>query len=101
MNAVIMDNVIIGDGCVVGALCFVAAETVVPDRKVIVGNPAKIVKDVTEEMIKWKTEGTKLYQQLPKDCFETLKPCLPLKSASLFNNALPHLNYKPLNKKKS
>lgn len=101
MNAVIMDNVVVGDECIIGALTFVQAEMIIPKRKVVVGNPAKIVKDVTEEMIKWKTEGTKLYQQLPKDCFETLKPCLPLKSASLFNNALPHLSYKPLNKKKS
>lgn len=101
MNAVIMDNVVVGDECIIGALTFVQAEMIIPKRKVVVGNPAKIVKDVTEEMIKWKTEGTKLYQQLPKDCFETLKPCLPLKSASLFNNALPHLNYNPLNKKKS
>lgn len=43
--------------------------------------------------------GDKIISATTKDCFETLKPCLPLKSASLFNNALPHLSYKPLNKK--
>lgn len=79
MNAVIMDRVKIGDGCVVGALCFVPADMIVPDRKIVVGNPAKIVKDVSEEMLAWKTEGTKLYQQLPQDLRNTLKPCEPLR----------------------
>ena len=50
----------------------------IPERKVIVGNPAKIVKDVSDEMIEWKTQGTKLYQQLPADCKATLKACEPL-----------------------
>lgn len=79
MNAVIMDDVVVGDECIVGALSFISAETIVPNRKVIVGNPAKIIKDVSDEMITWKTKGTELYQQLPKDCYETLKVCEPLR----------------------
>jgi len=31
-------------------------------------------------MIAWKTEGTKLYQQLPKQLFESLKAVEPLRS---------------------
>jgi len=79
MNAVIMDNAHIGDNSIVGALCFVPAETIIPEGKVVVGNPAKIVKDTSDEMIKWKSEGTKLYQQLPADCKTTLKACDPLR----------------------
>lgn len=79
MNSVIMDNVQIGDNCIIGALSFVAADTIIPERKVLVGNPAKIVKEVSDEMISWKTEGTRLYQQLPADCHKTLKPCKPLR----------------------
>ncbi len=79
MNSVVMDNCVIGDECVVGALCFVPADTVIENRKVVVGNPAKVIKDVSDEMISWKTEGTKLYQQLPKDCYDSLKPCEPLR----------------------
>jgi carbonic anhydrase/acetyltransferase-like protein (isoleucine patch superfamily) len=74
-----MDNVVIGDECIVGSLTFVAADTIIPNRKVVVGSPAKIVKDVSDDMIKWKTLGTKLYQQLPADCKATLKPCEPLR----------------------
>jgi carbonic anhydrase/acetyltransferase-like protein (isoleucine patch superfamily) len=65
MNAVIMDNAVVGSGCIVGALCFVPTDMIIPDRKVVVGNPAKIVKDVSDEMLSWKSEGTALYQQLP------------------------------------
>ena len=50
---------------------------VVADRKVIVGNPCKIIKDVSEEMIAWKNEGTKIYQNLPMDCHKSLKETEP------------------------
>jgi len=79
MNAVIMDNVVVGDECIVGALCMVPAEMKIPNRKVVVGNPAKIVKDVSDEMIAWKTEGTRLYQALPDQLRQSLKPCEPLR----------------------
>lgn len=78
MNAVIMDDVEIGDECIVGALSFVNANTIIPKRSLVVGNPARIIKEVSDEMINWKTKGTQLYQQLPKDCFETLVACDPL-----------------------
>lgn len=81
MNAVVMDNVVVGDNCIIGALCFVPADMIIPEKKVVVGNPAKIVKDVTDEMISWKTQGTKLYQQLPAECKATLKACEPLREA--------------------
>jgi len=79
MNAVIMDDVEIGDECIIGALSFVPAKMIIPNRKLVVGNPAKIIKDVSDEMIQWKTMGTSLYQSLPKECHETLRPCEPLK----------------------
>jgi len=84
MNSVVMDNCEIGDECIIGALCFVPAETIIPKRKVVVGNPAKIIKPVSDEMIAWKTQGTKLYQQLPQDCFDTLKECEPLRRQPAF-----------------
>ena len=65
MNAVVMDRATIGSGSIVGALCFVPAEMQVPERSVVVGNPAKIVKEVSDEMLAWKSEGTALYQRLP------------------------------------
>ncbi|MCB9190473.1 MAG: transferase hexapeptide repeat family protein [Flavobacteriales bacterium] len=73
MNAVVMDDAEVGEDSIVGALCFVPAEMKIPARKIVVGNPAKIIKDVSDDMIAWKTEGTKLYQSLPKESHETLK----------------------------
>lgn len=80
MNAVIMDRVILGDECIVGALSFIKADEEFPKRSLIVGNPAKKIKEVTDEMISWKTAGTDLYRQLPKDMFESWKPCEPLRT---------------------
>ncbi|MGY3795523.1 acyltransferase [Aquimarina sp. 433] len=79
MNTVIMDDAEIGDECIVGAMSFVKAKTIVPKRSLIVGNPAKVIKEVTDEMIHWKTKGTQLYQQLPTDCFESLQEVEPLR----------------------
>jgi phenylacetic acid degradation protein len=79
MNAVIMDNAVVGAGCVVGALCFVPAEMQIPPRKVVVGNPARIVKDVSDEMLAWKSEGTALYQALPARLRAGLRPVEPLR----------------------
>ncbi len=81
MNAVVMDNATVGDECIVGALCFIPAEMKIPRRKVVVGNPARIVKDVSDEMIQWKTQGTKLYQSLPNTMHKTWQPCEPLQEA--------------------
>ena len=79
MNSVIMDEVIIGDECIIGALTFIKAGEIFPQRSIIVGNPARVIKQASDEMIAWKTEGTKLYQQLPSDCHQTLRPCDPLR----------------------
>jgi carbonic anhydrase/acetyltransferase-like protein (isoleucine patch superfamily) len=77
MNAVIMDNVQLGDECIVGALTFIKEGEIIPGRSLVVGNPGKIIKQVTNEMMAWKTEGTKIYQQLPAECYSSLKPCEP------------------------
>ena len=79
MNAVIMDKAEIGDESIIGALCFVKAGTQIPKRSLVVGNPGKIIKQVSDEMIAWKTKGTQLYQTLPAECHESWKPCEPLR----------------------
>ncbi len=79
MNAVIMDNVELGDECIVGALSFIKAGEKIPERSLVAGNPASIIKRVSDEMINWKTQGTQLYQSLPKEMFSHWKPCEPLR----------------------
>jgi phenylacetic acid degradation protein/carnitine operon protein CaiE len=77
MNAVILDNVVLGNECIVGALTFIKQDERIPRRSLVSGNPGKIIKKVSDEMMAWKTEGTKLYQQLPAEMHKYWKPCEP------------------------
>lgn len=79
MNSVVMDDVIMEEECIVGALTLVPSKMEIPRRSLLVGNPAKIIKQVSDDMIAWKTMGTKLYQSLPKACYDSLKECKPLR----------------------
>jgi phenylacetic acid degradation protein len=80
MNAVVMDEATIGPESIIGALSFVAAKTQIPARSLVVGNPAKIIKEVSNEMLAWKTKGTALYQQLPSEMTEFWQVCEPLQA---------------------
>ena len=93
MNAVVMDNASVGAGSIVGALCFVPAEMQIPPRSVVVGNPAKVVKQVSDEMLAWKTEGTALYQALPARLRDSLRPCEPLREVPA-NRATQQMSYR-------
>lgn len=79
MNAVIMDDVVLEAECIVGALAFIRQGEQIPTRSLVAGNPARIIREVSDAMLAWKTEGTRLYQQLPQWCFDTLEPCEPLR----------------------
>ncbi|MFM7596565.1 MAG: transferase hexapeptide repeat family protein [Flavobacteriales bacterium] len=80
MNAVVMDGAVVGKNSIVGALSFVKAEEIIPDNHLFAGNPGKIIKELSSEMIQWKTEGTTLYQSLPASCHSSLLPVSPLTS---------------------
>jgi carbonic anhydrase/acetyltransferase-like protein (isoleucine patch superfamily) len=79
MNAVVMDRSSIGAGSIVGALSFIKADTTIPERSLVVGNPAKVIKEVSDTMLEWKTKGTALYQELPGELYASLKACEPLR----------------------
>ncbi len=78
MNAVIMDNVVLGEESIVGALTFIREGEKIPPRSLVVGNPGRIVKQVSDDMIAWKTQGTRLYQSLPAEMHAAAVPCEPL-----------------------
>lgn len=79
MNSVIMDDSYIGKESIVGAMAFVKTNSQIPPRSLVVGSPAKVIKQVSDEMLAWKTAGTRLYQRLPADCFEGLEEVEPLR----------------------
>ena len=79
MNSVIMDDVEIGAECIIGAMSFVPAGSKFDARRVIVGNPARVIKEVTDEMLQWKNDGTNLYASLPAMMRETFREAEPLR----------------------
>ena len=97
MNAVVMDNVELGDECIIGALTFIKQDEKIPARSLVAGNPGKIIKQVTDEMLAWKTEGTKLYRSLPKEMFEGWQECEPLREIP-DHFPLQAKDYKPFGK---
>jgi len=96
MNAVVMDNVILEEECIVSALSFVKADQHIPSRSLLVGNPAKIIRKISDEMIAWKTAGTKVYQQLAADMKNEWKVCEPLRESTQDNGKID-IDYKTWN----
>ncbi len=92
MNAVVMDEVQLGKESIVGALSFVKTKSIIPPRSLLVGNPAKIIKEVSDDMLKWKTKGTEIYQQLARDAHTELQECFPLREVSE-QSPLPYIDF--------
>jgi phenylacetic acid degradation protein len=99
MNSVVMDNVVIGDESIVGALTVIAADTKIPGRSVVVGNPGKIIREVSDEMLHWKSEGTALYRSLPAELKTHWHECEPLHDLPP-NAARQEATYKTWNESK-
>ena len=81
MNAVINDNAVIGESAIVAAMAFVKAGMNVPPRMLVAGVPAKIVREITEEELQWKLEGTQGYQELTRRSLATMVETEPLSRA--------------------
>lgn len=99
MNAVIMDEAVIGEECIVGALAFVKAGMHFERRSLIAGNPAKVIKEVSDDMIRWKTDGTRLYQSLPDTMRMHWEECEPLRKIPE-NRPVQQVHYFPWQKMK-
>lgn len=78
MNAVIMDNAIVGESSIVAASAFVKAGMEIPPRVLVAGMPAKVIRELSDEEIRWKGEGTATYQDLTRRCLATLVETNPL-----------------------
>ena len=78
MNAVINDNAVIGESAIVAAMAFVKAGFVVPPRTLAAGVPARIVRELTEQEMAWKIEGTRSYQELTRRSLASMTATSPL-----------------------
>lgn len=78
MNAVIMDNAVIGEASIVAASAFVKAGVEIPPRVLVAGMPAKVIRPLSDDEIRWKSEGTATYQDLSRRCLATMQETTPL-----------------------
>jgi phenylacetic acid degradation protein len=78
MNAVVMDKAKIGDSAIVAASAFVKAGMEVPPRVLVAGVPARVVRELREQELEWKVEGTRTYQELTVRCVTTMREVDPL-----------------------
>jgi phenylacetic acid degradation protein len=93
MNAVVMDDAVIGEEAFVAAMAFVKAGTIVPPRTLVGGIPAKPLKELSEAEVAWKTEGTRVYQQLARRYRATCEACEPLSAVEPDRPRLPDIMY--------
>src|SRR5574343_1233444 len=80
MNAVVMDEAEIGAWSIVAASAFVRAGQKLPERSLIAGLPAKVLRELSEDEIRWKLDGTRTYQALTERCHRSLVEVGPLEA---------------------
>ncbi|ASJ76824.1 phenylacetic acid degradation protein PaaY [Granulosicoccus antarcticus] len=96
MNAVVMDKAVIGESSIVAAMAFVKAGIIIPPRSLVAGLPAKIIRQLTDEEISWKSEGTRTYQALSIRCHQSMKPAEPLQQVEENRARIPMGAFEPL-----
>lgn len=78
MNAVIMDGAVVGESSIVAAMGFVKAKFEVPDRTLVAGSPARVIRELSDKEIAWKAAGTRQYQDLAVRSLTTMERVEPL-----------------------
>lgn len=96
MNAVVMDEARIGAGAIVAACAFVRAGMRVPEYTLVGGIPAKVMRELTQQELAWKLEGTETYQELTRRCLRTLQEVAPLAALDAERPKLIVPDVKPL-----
>ena len=72
IGAIILDMAKIGDHSIVGAGAIVLSKKEYCERSLIVGQPAKCLRQLQDSEINWKNKGTEVYKQLVE---KSLKSC--------------------------
>ncbi|MDR0808443.1 MAG: transferase hexapeptide repeat family protein [Gemmobacter sp.] len=96
MNAVVMDEAVVGENSIIAAMAFVKAGMQVPPNSLLVGSPARVVRELTPEEIAWKRQGTGVYQQLAHEAREKLVPAVALTTPEPDRRRAKAPDYDPL-----
>jgi len=73
MGAVVMNGVVAEEDVIIGAGTVVKEDFKIPKGKIVVGNPARIVKEIDEDGKQKILAGLKRYQELPERYEKGLK----------------------------
>jgi phenylacetic acid degradation protein len=96
MNAVVMDNAVIGESCIVAATAFIKAGFVAPMRTLVVGSPAKVMRELRDDEIAWKQTGTRTYHDLARRSMTSLQQVSPLSAPEPLRPRIPrHTESRP------
>ncbi len=90
MNSVVMDDAVVGENSFVGANSFVKAGMIIPPNCLVMGSPAKVLRDLREDEIKWKHKGTLQYQALAVRCLQTMQVVDPLTEVTEQHRSVRH-----------
>ncbi len=67
MGAIILDNAEVGELSLIGAGTLVTANTVIPPRSLVLGNPGKVIREVKEREIKMILDGITVYVEKARE----------------------------------
>ncbi len=96
MNAVVMDEAEVGEASFVAASAFVRAGLKIPPRSLAAGVPAKVIRELTEDEMRWKLDGTRCYQRLVERCLSTMVEVQPLREVKPDRRRFIDADLKPL-----
>lgn len=73
MHSTILNNAEIGEFCIIGANALVTAGTVIPPYSMVLGSPAKVVKQLNEKQIEAVKRNAAVYVELAKEYLQFYK----------------------------
>ncbi len=93
MNAVLMDDVVVGENSIVGALAFVKEGTEIAPNTLVAGTPAKVIRELSDQEIGWKSRGTDVYHHLAARHLATGQEAEPLTEVEPDRARVPDVLY--------
>ncbi len=61
MGAILLNHAVIGRNCMIGAGTLITQNTTIPDNSLVIGNPGKVVRNITESEIEHIRQNAEHY----------------------------------------
>ena len=73
MGTVIMNHAVVGENCIIGANSLITERKEFPANSLIMGSPAKVVRELSEDEVKFLKFSAEFYTQKSKKYRDELK----------------------------